>query len=176
MPRLTPSGPPQAWYAAWLRLLLGLIAFVLVQSPLRAADRVDVHFFWSAECPHCRDMAASMSAAVGEDRDVVVHRHEVSHDSDGARDFARTVEKLDLPPVVPIVMIGREVMVGHEPGASERLREMIVLCRSGPCPDLTAEGPETRSSAANEASKASRVAYTRGVRLPVIGEVRTSDL
>lgn len=177
MPPLMHSvSQPIAWRLALLRCLLGFVALAATQSPLMAADKIDVHFFWSAECPHCQDMTASMNVVVGADRDILVHRHEVSRDPVGARDFARTVEKLDLPPVVPIVVIGKEVMVGHEPGASGRLQEMIAMCRSGPCPDLVAAPPDKFPAIAVERSQAPRVSYTRSVRLPFIGEVRTSDL
>ena len=162
--------------AIWLPIVLGFFALLSVPAPVLAATVVKAHFFWSAECPHCRDMAASLDGVIAADPDIVIERHEVSHDPAGAREFGRTVERLNLPPVVPIVVIGKEVMVGHEPGAEARLRDMIGICRSGPCPDLVTEPSGKPASQQVEQSEASPVAYTRSFHLPRIGEVKTSDL
>ena len=162
--------------AIWLSIVLGLLAILAIPAPVLAATVVKAHFFWSAECPHCRDMAASLDDVSAADPDIVIDRYEVSRDPAGAREFARTVERLNLPPVVPIVVIGKEVMVGHEPGAEARLRDMIRICRSGPCPDLVAISSGKPASEPVEQPQASPVAYTRAYHLPGIGEVSTSDL
>ncbi|WP_144036768.1 hypothetical protein [Sphingopyxis witflariensis] len=168
--------PVPATRQQWLAILLGLFALLSALSPANAADRIDVHFFWSAECPHCRDMAASVDAAIGGEGDVTLHRHEVSHDARSAELFAQTVESLDLPAVVPIVLIGREVMVGHEPGASEGLREMINRCRAGPCPDLVWTQTAAESSHTSAPLQNVRHKQASTLRVPWLGEVQISDL
>lgn len=162
--------------AIWLPIILGLLAILAIPAPVLAATVVKAHFFWSAECPHCRDMAASLDDVNAADPDLVIDRYEVSRDPAGAREFARTVERLNLPPVVPIVVIGKEVMVGHEPGADARLRDMIRICRSGSCPDLVAISSGKPASEPVEQPQGPPVAYTRAYHLPGIGEVSTSDL
>lgn len=168
--------PVPATRQQWLAILLGLFALLSALSPANAADRIDVHFFWSAECPHCRDMAASVDAAIGGEGDVTLHRHEVSHDASSAELFARTVEKLDLPAVVPIVVIGREVMVGHEPGASEKLREMVNRCRAGLCPDLVGTQTAADSSKTSTPLQNVRQMQASTLRVPWLGELQISDL
>jgi hypothetical protein len=157
--------------AIWLPIVLGF--FALFSMPALAATVVKAHFFWSAERPHCRDMAASLDGVIAADPDIVIERHEVSHDPAGAREFARTVERLNLPPVVLIVVIGKEVMVGHEPGAEARLRDMIGICRAGPCPDFVAEPSGKPASQQVKQSQASPVAYTP--QLPSAGYRRSQN-
>lgn len=148
--------------ANWLPLVPGFLAILFVPAPVLAATVVKAHFFWSAECPHCRDMVASLDDVIAADPDIVIDRHEVPHDPGGAREFARTVEKLHLPPVVPIVVIGKEVMVGHEPRAEARLRDMIRICLSGPCPDLVGASSGKPAREQVEQPQASPpLAYTR---------------
>ena len=121
-------------------------------------------------------MAASVDAAIGGEGDVTLHRHEVSHDASSAELFARTVEKLDLPAVVPIVVIGREVMVGHEPGASEKLREMVNRCRAGLCPDLVGTQTAADSSKTSTPLQNVRQMQASTLRVPWLGELQISDL
>jgi hypothetical protein len=160
----------QAFLLPWL---LAVIMVIAAHSPARAASRVDIHFFSSAGCPHCRDMAVAVDKVVDADHDVVVHRHDIAGDAKSAELFARTVEALNLPAVVPIVIIGQDVMIGHEPDAGERLLDMIARCRAGPCPDLVTAAPE---AAQPGPASAARVERARTLRLPVIGAVQLSDL
>jgi thiol-disulfide isomerase/thioredoxin len=156
---------------AWLVLMI----VVSQTAPASVGEPVTVHFFWSVTCPHCRDMAEMLEAASREDAGLAVYRHEVSRDPDAAAAYARTVQALDLPAVVPIVLVGDQAMVGVEPDAAGRLRGMIARCRAGPCPDPVLGAGPSKGTGASAAS-VSRQDAPRSVQLPWIGERRLAEM
>jgi len=73
------------------------------------------------------------------------------------------------------VIIGDQVMVGLEPDASRGLQAMIAACRSAPCPDRVVSLASAQSPSGSPPA-VSRPGLTRTVQVPLIGELRLTDL
>lgn len=134
------AGPPSLFLRrAWLDTLPWLLALTLLVITGPAYAAIDVHLFWSADCPHCRAMAGMLGEIDAHDPDVAIHEHEVTGDPADRQLFERFIGGEDLPAVVPIVLVGDAVLVGHSVHSEAEVLRMIAACRTQPCPDLLAK-------------------------------------
>ena len=76
----------QRWFKSLAILVLGLLLTVMPQAVSAQAD-VDVYFFHSHTCPHCREQMPLMVAINEYNDDVTVHIIEVGEEPAGWREF-----------------------------------------------------------------------------------------
>jgi hypothetical protein len=163
--RAHPSG---LLVAGWLASLL------LFLLPAPAVGMVDVHFFWSANCPYCHEMAATLEEIREGEPYMTVHSYEVTRSEGDAALYSRVAEGFGLPPAVPLVIIGDAMLVGHSPGSQAQLRGMVAACRTGPCPDAIA--PFRTGAASRLPEAAPRQWVPERIRVPLFGNVETAAL
>jgi thiol-disulfide isomerase/thioredoxin len=165
---------------AFVSLLLALAAPVALAQ---AADRADLYLFWAEGCPHCRDEIEFLKRLAAEEPRLRVHYLEVSRDRGNQEAFAAVVERIKLEePAVPLTVVGAFVMVGYGGDATSgaELRRRVAECLAQGCPDTV--GALLRPAAAAAAPPASAApggvqrVVPETIRLPFVGEVRTTDV
>jgi len=145
-------------------------------SPAIAAPPVHVHFFWSEGCFHCREMAATLKRITREDRAIVLHSYEITRNKSNAALFEQVVEALELPPAVPVVVIGDAASVGHGHRTEANVRRMIAKCRAGPCPDSVSPFMPRSEARPPPARPPPTLQIPATVDVPLVGEIRTAAL
>lgn len=152
-----------------------------------SSSRVTVHLFWTVTCPHCRRARAFVEELARNDASIEL----VSRELDGSRDQERAFEAVAMaagidPPVVPLIVVGDEVLVGYDDDATtgEELRRKIAECRAaaGGCPDRAAailaqsQPAGDRGGASATGFDLTRPPLSPTVRLPIVGEIETRSL
>jgi len=130
-----PAALRPARRALVLALALLLAALAPAAPASAAPPPVDIHFFWSIGCPHCRDMTETLGRIESGEPGIVLHSYEVTRNPANAALFDRVVEAFGLPPALPVVVIGEAATVGHGRRTESELRRMIADCRVTACPD-----------------------------------------
>ena len=176
---------------AFMRILaMALLALCANAAGARAAEQVDVYLFWAIGCPHCEREIAFLRRVEAEEPRVRVHYLEVSRDAANRRAFKAVAERLALEELaVPLTLVGDAPMAGYatDETSGAELRRRIAYCVASGCPDTVA--PTLRSLAAGHGqAEAPRVntqapdaraaprAIPPTILIPLLGEVRTSDL
>lgn len=164
------------------RAFAGLLLALAAPAVLAQAG-VDLYLFWSETCPHCRDEVAFLKRLETEEPRLRVHYLEVSRDRANQDAFTAVVERIKLEePAVPLTVVGGFVMVGYGGDATSgaQLRRRVAECLAQRCPDTI--GPLLGAAAGRAAPLATQApggmqrVVPETIRLPFIGEVRTSDI
>jgi hypothetical protein len=163
-------------HAIKLALAFVLAVLTLGPFPASAAPPVHVHFFWSEGCFHCREMATTLKRITREERAIVLHSYEVTRSAGNAALFDRVVEGLELPPAVPVVVIGDAATVGHGRRTEADVRRMIAKCRAGPCPDSVSQFLPRSEAQPPPARPPPSLQIPTTVDVPLFGEIRTATL
>jgi hypothetical protein len=161
--------------SAWLLAFLAAIA-VFPSSAAAPTPAVPIHFFWSSGCPHCRDMADTLDRVRSTEPGTVLRSYEVTGSAANAALFDRVVEGLNLPPALPVVVIGDTATVGHGRRTEAQLRTMIAQCRAGPCPDAVVRYLPRSEAQPRDPRPPPRLQIAETIDVPLLGEIRTADL
>lgn len=171
---------------AWLAMC-GAVAAASTPDAVASSRRVTVHLFWTATCPHCRKARVFVEELARNDASIEL----VSRELDGSGDKERAFEAVATaagvdPPVVPLIVIGDEVLVGYDDDATtgEEIRRKIAECRAaaGGCPDRAAAiiaqalPASDRGSGSATGLDVTRRPLAPTVRLPIVGDIETRAL
>ncbi len=74
---------------------------------------VDIYFFYSDNCPHCHDQMGLMKALAKYNKDLTIHFHEVSHDTEIWNKFRETYQLSSS--AVPRTIVGEMTFIGYSP-------------------------------------------------------------
>ena len=74
------------WFRYWMVLVLGAL-LAIAALPAAAQSNVDVYFFHTHTCPHCREQMPLMVAINDYNDDVTVHMIEVNEEPDLWQEF-----------------------------------------------------------------------------------------
>jgi thiol-disulfide isomerase/thioredoxin len=158
------------WLLAPLLLLLSLPAFAAPAPPPwrdtgpAGEPRVHLYFFWSQECPHCREAEPDLEALAAEHSWLVLHSLEVTTDPSAARRYAEVAEALgQRAQYVPGVAYCGRLHQGY-PGRDLLERE-LAACREGSLEPVLGAAP----TASPEAGAAPAPAVETTVTLPLLG-------
>lgn len=169
-----------------LRFAHWLLFLSLLLIPTSASAAIDVHFFWSTDCRHCRAMSEMLGEIVAEEPDLELHVYEVE-DLGNRQLFERLINGEDLPPGVPLVLVGDVAIVGHGTHSRDEVLRMIAACRAEACPDLLAAyriridakpaemDPGSPAEARNH-GKAAKLRLPERIDLPLFGEIETARM
>lgn len=176
---------------SFMRILaMALLALCANAAGARAAEQVDVYLFWAIGCPHCEREIAFLRRVEAEEPRVRVHYLEVSRDAANRRAFKAVAERLALEELaVPLTLVGDAPMAGYatDETSGAELRRRIAYCLASGCPDTVAptlhslaaghgqaEAPRVNTQAPD--ARAAPRAIPPTILIPLLGEVRTSDL
>ena len=122
-----------------------LLMLALLAAPATAigpADgAVDLHFFWSELCPHCRDARPFVESLAREYPWLRLHSHELSRSAENRRLYLEMAAALgqEARSVPAFVFCGR-MLVGFDAEATTGawLRGRLLACRAGSGDDAPA--------------------------------------
>ena len=109
----------------------GALAPLPVRAGGVAADAVDLHFFWSARCPHCLEARPFVSALAAGHSWLRLHDLEVSQNPENARRYVAMAAELgERASSVPAFLFCGELHVGWRDAESTgaMLRERLTRC------------------------------------------------
>ncbi|OGW60391.1 MAG: hypothetical protein A2V83_11955 [Nitrospirae bacterium RBG_16_64_22] len=93
---------------------------------------VNLHFFWSKTCPHCKKALPFLDELRRQYPWLVVLSYELSESEENRRTFARMAEALGRDPTpVPTFMLCGRILVGYadEKTSGEFIRRQVMECR-----------------------------------------------
>jgi len=100
-----------------LVFVLGIVmlsAFLLNPSSVKAADDVNLYFFYSDTCPHCATEHEFLSNIKDDYPGLNIYGFEVTKSRDNARALVEVAEYFDTKASsVPYTVIGEEVVIGY---------------------------------------------------------------
>jgi thiol-disulfide isomerase/thioredoxin len=127
--------------------------------------RIQLHFFWTQTCPHCRKARPFIEALPADYPWLDLHSYNLSRDMAGGLQYSRMAEALgDLAQAVPAFLFCGKILTGFDPGATDRLlRQELEEChRRYLQPGALAETLEIPTTGITTADKPS-------LDLPLIG-------
>jgi cytochrome c biogenesis protein CcdA/glutaredoxin len=130
----------RAHHIAFLAIVLFVIQGLLIINlyaipPATARNSVSLYYFYSEDCPHCKEVTPQIEALEAVYPEIDVHKHEVSYNSTNSELFNAFIQAYDPPAVdIPAVFIGNSALIGLAL-SKERLEEEIEFCLQNECPD-----------------------------------------
>ncbi|RZN42803.1 MAG: hypothetical protein EFT35_01675 [Methanophagales archaeon ANME-1-THS] len=111
-------------------LLLHLLILVV---PAQSADTL--YYFYSADCPHCREVTPIIEELETTQSDITVKKFEIGYNETNSELFNTFIQAYNPPKVeIPAVFIGRTALVGSEVTRA-RLEDELAFCSAHECPD-----------------------------------------
>jgi hypothetical protein len=199
---LRPQG--RAWLPAWLLVLSSMLGGSAAWGEPDPAERIDwitgsgadarvqLYFFWSKSCPHCREAMPHIRALDEELPWLSLQSYELTRSRANVTRYVRMAEQLGREArAVPAFFICERFLTGWDgaDGIGAEIRRLAELCRpavagADDAVGATA-GPEGMATGAAE-PPAARVSRTGGglmreaaaepLRVPVLGELDSSSL
>ncbi|MDP6706265.1 MAG: thioredoxin family protein [Alphaproteobacteria bacterium] len=166
---------------AWLAVALGTPSAAAAQATGPAeivwshrddkgALAIDLYFFWSVDCPHCRRAEPFVARLAEEHAWLTVHRLEVSTEPENARRYVEMARALGWKGgLVPAFMFCGGGFVGYDEAETTGayLRQQLTACHRRLGPDRAVSGVPTETAASPAPPP---------LRLPWLGEVAPADL
>jgi thiol-disulfide isomerase/thioredoxin len=105
----------------FLIIICGLFLFIALSlQPANAAGET-VQFFWAEGCPHCYTQSKFLDELQKKDKDLVVHKYEISKNRKNQQLLVEIGKKLKFDTSgVPITVIGENYIVGYTEGITDR--------------------------------------------------------
>lgn len=157
-------------FKRYLVICLAMLGVVLLfagqqatqpEGPPASEESLEVHFFYHAGCPHCKDQEPFNEKLAATYPSIYF----VYHDGADPGEYAELVdmlagtgikeEQLDFP----LTIVGVRVFIGweSEETTGKRIEQALQQCLAGDCPEAESEKPRDE------------------VDLPLVGKVRVSD-
>jgi thiol-disulfide isomerase/thioredoxin len=130
----------RAHHIAFLAIVLFVIQGLLIINlyaipPATARNTVSLYYFYSEDCPHCKEVTPQIEALEAVYPEIDVHKHEVSYNSTNSELFNAFIQAYDPPAVdIPAAFIGTTSLIGSEL-TKERLEAEIAYCLQNECSD-----------------------------------------
>jgi thiol-disulfide isomerase/thioredoxin len=138
--------------------------------------RVQLYFFWSRSCPHCRQAQPFVERMAKEYDWLELHAYELTRDRANVALYVEMAEKLgrDARSVPAFFLCGR-MLTGYDDaaGMGEQLRQLAQLCRPNETPvaDSSVARPSLPAVAEVEPTP-----DAESLQVPVLGEVDAHQL
>jgi glutaredoxin len=158
-------------------------------SASEGGQRVAVHLFWTATCPHCGSARRFLERSAPSLPGAELHLHELTGSGENEAAFLALSERHRVdPPAVPLIIVGDEALVGYRDDATTGagIISRIRLCLASGCPDTTSEiisrlaggtvGGTTAPASPPGASNAVRPNVPETFQVPFFGTVATRSL
>ena len=124
------------------RSLIALVwlSFSCVLTVALAANPTpQLYVFGAGQCSYCQKALIFLRDLRSRDKRFQLHEFDIVRSSEEATLYARLVTSIGLSaPVVPMIVIGREVILGYESGETtgREIASHIEACQISDCPDL----------------------------------------
>jgi hypothetical protein len=122
--------------------LIAILALLMTAPAIEAADRAErepqVYFFWTTDCPGCAAAQAFLDRARLADPAIRVREFDVEANLSNAMLLAQVYERVGLAEflVVPLVIVGTNVVIGFDDEAGLQVLNHIKDCRQRDCRDI----------------------------------------
>jgi glutaredoxin len=121
-------------------LAVAVVCMALLTPAMAADDREpQLYFVWSASCPYSKAARAFLQSAKAKDTRLRIRDFEVDESVANTRLLGRLYERIGLPElwVVPVVVIGRHVVIGYIDDATTgaEILDDVAECRKSGCKD-----------------------------------------
>lgn len=96
-----------------------------------AEPHIDLHIFWSKECPHCEKALVFLSPLPDSYPGLVIHRHELGDDPRNLEMLISLAKQHQITDMgVPFIVLGDQVLIGSQDDASTgaELKKRIEAC------------------------------------------------
>lgn len=115
-----------------------LIAFSVY--PIKAANFVNIYFFWGDGCPHCAAEKQFLAKIAGTYPQVKIQGYEIYNNSQNADLLLKVADALETRVQgVPFTVIADKVFVGYSPAiTTAQIEDLVKLCSQNTCPDSVA--------------------------------------
>lgn len=168
-------------FIIFLQFFLGNLAHA------QPSDKLNVYFFHSESCPHCKDEAPFLAKLQTENPGINVVAYEITTLRDNYELFGMVGEKLNVNVSgVPFTLIGEKYISGYlnEETTGKEIRTTIENALKTPQRDVVAEilkeiqdNQTKKESAKSNARPANQInAPDMVFKLPLIGKVNTKNL
>lgn len=116
-----------------IQFSLALFLFVLLAKPVSAQGKpVNLYFFWSKTCPHCKKEEAFLEKIEPRYSNLVIHDFEVGANIQNALLFRRIGEELKIEVGgVPMTFIGKSYIVGFHSDQTTGAQIVALIERLG---------------------------------------------
>jgi glutaredoxin len=122
-----------------LILALTLLVSGSVHGTFAAGEReIQVYIFGAEQCSYCQHAVKFLRRLHAESGRFTLNEYDIVRSSEEATFYVRVVEAIGLTnPVVPMVVVGRNVVLGFESDESSgrEIQRYIELCLVDGCPD-----------------------------------------
>ncbi len=147
-----------------------------------AEARVNLYFFWSRSCPHCRQALPFVEGLARDSSWLTLHSHELTSDRANVALYIEMAEKLgrDARSVPAFFVCGR-MLTGYDDadGMGQQLRDLAELCRpieAVPSALPTAVGGPVSSALPETGAGADTADGDESLRVPVLGDIDAHSL
>lgn len=143
--------------------LCRLVFILLSTLAAPAFAAVDVYLFWRVGCPHCERAIDSLDRLAAANPGLRLHKLEVSGSRANAALMLEAATRLGVEAgSVPLTVVGDRAWVGYDERIGREIEAHVAACLEKACPSSL---PAKREARVPEV-----------VRLPLVGEVRTTHL
>lgn len=117
-----------------LFLLALLVSTSLAMATDSAAQRIELTFFWSSECPHCHEALPFLQKLAREDTSLTIQSYNLNEDPQYFELYREMAARFGQEPMaVPAFFVGNEMIVGYdnEKGKGAEIVRAIRRARAG---------------------------------------------
>ncbi|EFL50902.1 glutaredoxin [Solidesulfovibrio fructosivorans JJ]] len=98
-----------------LLLLALLVSTSLAMATKSAAQRIELTFFWSSECPHCHNALPFLEKLAREDTGLTIRSYNLNEDPQYFERYREMAAGFGQEPMaVPAFFVGNEMIVGYD--------------------------------------------------------------
>jgi len=152
-----------------LSLSLAFITlFLLLPSPVKAEENLNLYLFWSQNCPHCVDEKTFLQALEKKYPALQLKLHEISNpQSSELLQNAGKILSADISHI-PLTIIGNNYLIGYldNETTGQQIELLIKEClEQDNCPDIF-----------SQTSTEKKLSIPETIKIPLIGPLRTKSL
>ena len=161
------------------RLYLLLAAFILLIIPLsvdaKTINIIDIHVFYSEDCPHCKAQFEFLERYEAENADVIVHSYEVTRGIENRELLNRVHEIMNnQSSMIPFTVIGTMNLVGFNANIELQIEKIVEAYREHNYRNIVGEiinGTMTAEEFEQIRAEYSVEIDDNIVRIPIFGDI-----
>lgn len=115
-------------------LIFQLGIFFLMPNLSLAASKIEIYFFYSTACPHCKNVEPALDALMEKYPEVSLQKFEVYQNAENRKLFQKLSSIFGEPiQSVPTMIINNQVYIGDSQATLNAIENDILTCKSSSC-------------------------------------------
>lgn len=139
---------------------------------------VDIYFFWSKNCSHCKQEKPFLEKLEQKRKDVKVHSLEITENKNNLELLRKVGEELNADTSgVPFAVVGEKYFIGfyNEETTGASIKKAVDYALENGCPNVIKRLEEPENPCPKTSENCEEESLPAKIKLPVLGEIETKN-